>query len=156
MALEANEASWRGGALSLYGPTTIDSCDFIGNNIRNNDSGGDSYGGAIWIQSAAAFEVVDSTFQGNYVRTDDYCHGGAIYAESGSFVGIFTNCIFDGNLADGEEHQNTERGGAVYLKSGASPEDEGLYVLHHQHWVEEMLRAIDKERSQFIATAPAS
>jgi benzoate/toluate 1,2-dioxygenase alpha subunit len=41
------------------------------------------------------------------------------------------------------------------LKSGASPEDEGLYVLHHQHWVEEMLRAIDKERSQFIATASA-
>ncbi|MEE3215677.1 MAG: RHO alpha subunit C-terminal catalytic domain-containing protein, partial [Pseudomonadota bacterium] len=42
------------------------------------------------------------------------------------------------------------------LKSGASPEDEGLYVLHHQHWVEEMLRAIDKERSQFIATTTAT
>ncbi|MDI5935935.1 Rieske 2Fe-2S domain-containing protein [Halomonas kalidii] len=41
------------------------------------------------------------------------------------------------------------------LMSGASPEDEGLYVLHHQHWVEEMLRAIEKERSQFIATASA-
>ncbi|OBX34720.1 2-halobenzoate 1,2-dioxygenase large subunit [Halomonas elongata] len=31
-----------------------------------------------------------------------------------------------------------------------------LYVLHHKHWVEEMLRAIDKERSQFIATEPVS
>ena len=41
------------------------------------------------------------------------------------------------------------------LLSGASPEDEGLYVLHHKHWVTEMLRAIDKERSQFIATASA-
>ena len=41
------------------------------------------------------------------------------------------------------------------LLSGASPEDEGLYVLHHKHWVSEMLRAIDKERSQFIATATA-
>ncbi|MCG7592367.1 MULTISPECIES: SRPBCC family protein, partial [unclassified Halomonas] len=41
------------------------------------------------------------------------------------------------------------------LLSGASPEDEGLYVLHHQHWVSEMLRAIDKERRQFIATATA-
>ncbi|QEM80417.1 Rieske 2Fe-2S domain-containing protein [Halomonas binhaiensis] len=39
------------------------------------------------------------------------------------------------------------------LLSGAAPEDEGLYVLHHKHWVSEMLRAIDKERSQFIATA---
>ncbi|KAA0009738.1 Rieske 2Fe-2S domain-containing protein [Billgrantia pellis] len=42
------------------------------------------------------------------------------------------------------------------LLSGASPEDEGLYVLHHKHWVEEMLRAIDKERSQFIATTPVA
>ncbi|TDV87156.1 hypothetical protein BDK62_1416, partial [Halomonas alkaliantarctica] len=33
--------------------------------------------------------------------------------------------------------------------------DEGLYVLHHKHWVDEMLRAIGKERSQFIATASA-
>ena len=41
------------------------------------------------------------------------------------------------------------------LLSGASPEDEGLYVLHHKHWVDEMLRAIGKERSQFIATASA-
>jgi benzoate/toluate 1,2-dioxygenase alpha subunit len=36
------------------------------------------------------------------------------------------------------------------LMSGASPEDEGIYVLHHKHWVEEMLRAIDKERSNYI------
>ena len=32
------------------------------------------------------------------------------------------------------------------LLSGQRPDDEGLYVIHHQHWVEEMLRAIDKER----------
>nr|WP_298523120.1 Rieske 2Fe-2S domain-containing protein [uncultured Halomonas sp.] len=41
------------------------------------------------------------------------------------------------------------------LMSGAAPEDEGLYVLHHKHWVEEMLRAIDKERSQYIAAESA-
>lgn len=32
------------------------------------------------------------------------------------------------------------------LLSGARPDDEGLYVLHHQHWVAEMLRAIELER----------
>lgn len=37
------------------------------------------------------------------------------------------------------------------LLSGAKPEDEGLYVTHHQHWVEEMLRAVSKEREQFIS-----
>lgn len=41
------------------------------------------------------------------------------------------------------------------LMSGAAPEDEGLYVLHHKHWIEEMLRAIDKERSQYIAVESA-
>jgi hypothetical protein len=40
------------------------------------------------------------------------------------------------------------------LLSGASPEDEGLYVLHHQHWVEEMLRAIDKDRDAVEAFLP--
>lgn len=39
------------------------------------------------------------------------------------------------------------------LLSGASPEDEGLYVLHHKHWVEQMLRAVARERSQLIATS---
>ncbi|SER36707.1 Rieske 2Fe-2S domain-containing protein [Halopseudomonas bauzanensis] len=35
--------------------------------------------------------------------------------------------------------------------SGANPEDEGLYVTHHQHWVEEMLRAVETERARFVA-----
>lgn len=35
--------------------------------------------------------------------------------------------------------------------SGAKPEDEGLYVTHHQHWVEEMLRAVETERARFVA-----
>lgn len=36
------------------------------------------------------------------------------------------------------------------IMSGAKPEDEGLYVNHHRHWVDEMLRAIEAERSRFI------
>ncbi len=41
------------------------------------------------------------------------------------------------------------------ILSGKRADDEGLYVIHHQHWVEEMLRAIEQERSQLIATATA-
>ena len=41
------------------------------------------------------------------------------------------------------------------ILSGKRADDEGLYVIHHQHWVEEMLRAIEEERSQLIATATA-
>jgi benzoate/toluate 1,2-dioxygenase alpha subunit len=41
------------------------------------------------------------------------------------------------------------------LLSGRRPDDEGLYVIHHQHWVKEMLRAIDKERSSTMATSAA-
>ena len=52
--------------------------------------------------------------------------------------------------------ENAQAIGMKPLLSGASPEDEGLYVLHHKHWVSEMLRAIDKERSQFIATVGAN
>ncbi|WP_289101416.1 Rieske 2Fe-2S domain-containing protein [uncultured Marinobacter sp.] len=37
------------------------------------------------------------------------------------------------------------------ILSGAKPEDEGLYVTHHQHWVEEMTKAIDTERARFIS-----
>ena len=37
------------------------------------------------------------------------------------------------------------------LLSGAKPEDEGLYVTHHQHWVKEMLRAVETERAQLIS-----
>ncbi|OYD23693.1 Rieske 2Fe-2S domain-containing protein [Oceanimonas baumannii] len=43
---------------------------------------------------------------------------------------------------------------AIGLKpilSGARPEDEGLYVTHHQHWVQEMLRAVATERAQLIS-----
>lgn len=39
------------------------------------------------------------------------------------------------------------------LLTGAKPEDEGLYVKHYQHWVDEMLRAVGKERARFIATS---
>ncbi|SDS82336.1 benzoate 1,2-dioxygenase, alpha subunit [Halopseudomonas litoralis] len=39
------------------------------------------------------------------------------------------------------------------ILSGAKPEDEGLYVTHHQHWVEEMLRAVETERARFVAVA---
>jgi len=36
------------------------------------------------------------------------------------------------------------------IMSGARPDDEGLYVNHHQHWQEEMTRAIEAERARFI------
>ncbi|MBO1520492.1 Rieske 2Fe-2S domain-containing protein [Oceanisphaera pacifica] len=35
--------------------------------------------------------------------------------------------------------------------SGLKPEDEGLYVVHHQHWVDEMLKAVANERAQLIS-----
>ena len=35
--------------------------------------------------------------------------------------------------------------------SGLKPEDEGLYVTHHEHWVAEMLRAVETERARFVA-----
>ncbi|WP_298718010.1 Rieske 2Fe-2S domain-containing protein [uncultured Oceanisphaera sp.] len=37
------------------------------------------------------------------------------------------------------------------LLSGTKPEDEGLYVTHHQHWVKEMLQAVETERAQLIS-----
>ena len=37
--------------------------------------------------------------------------------------------------------------------SGAKPEDEGLYVNHHQHWVEEMSKAVEVERARYISLA---
>ncbi|MBT3145951.1 Rieske 2Fe-2S domain-containing protein [Neptunomonas phycophila] len=37
--------------------------------------------------------------------------------------------------------------------SGVKPEDEGLYVNHHLHWVNEMTRAIKNERKQLIAVS---
>lgn len=37
------------------------------------------------------------------------------------------------------------------ILSGTKPEDEGLYVTHHQHWVKEMLQAIETERAQLIS-----
>ena len=36
------------------------------------------------------------------------------------------------------------------LLSGTKPEDEGLYVTHHQHWVNEMLQAVETERARLI------
>ena len=39
------------------------------------------------------------------------------------------------------------------LMSGVSPEDEGLYVMHHQHWVSQMLRAVERERAGLIVTS---
>ena len=36
------------------------------------------------------------------------------------------------------------------VASGIKPEDEGLYVHHHKHWVEEMLNAIELERASHI------
>lgn len=46
-----------------------------------------------------------------------------------------------------------QRMGLNPLMSGEQPEDEGLYVNHHRHWVDEMLRAIDKECSARIPVA---
>lgn len=43
---------------------------------------------------------------------------------------------------------------AIGLKpmlSGIKPEDEGLYVTHHQHWVKEMLQAVKTERARLIS-----
>lgn len=37
------------------------------------------------------------------------------------------------------------------LMSGQKPEDEGLYVSHHQHWVTEMLKAVEVEKANLIA-----
>ncbi|ODC04034.1 benzoate 1,2-dioxygenase large subunit [Terasakiispira papahanaumokuakeensis] len=37
------------------------------------------------------------------------------------------------------------------ILSGVRPEDEGLYVTHHQHWVAEMSKAVETERAQLIA-----
>ncbi len=44
-----------------------------------------------------------------------------------------------------------KRAGFEPVLSGALPEDEGLYIKHHEHWVNEMLGAIEKERSQLIS-----
>ena len=36
------------------------------------------------------------------------------------------------------------------VATGIKPEDEGLYVHHHQHWVNEMLSAIEQEKANQI------
>lgn len=37
------------------------------------------------------------------------------------------------------------------VMSGVKPEDEGLYITHHQHWVDEMLKAVASERANLIS-----
>ena len=114
-------SSAHGGAVSVYGPTTIESCVFLNNRITNPYSGGDGYGGALWVADGSPINVSNSTFEGNYVRTRDNCRGGAVYGSSGTFVGTFADCIFRANRVDGNEDQGAEHGGAVFLRDGASP-----------------------------------
>ncbi|WP_221794171.1 Rieske 2Fe-2S domain-containing protein [Oceanobacter mangrovi] len=51
---------------------------------------------------------------------------------------------------EGADHW-AQRIGMQPLMSGARPEDEGLYIKHHQHWVEEMSKAIATERARYIS-----
>jgi len=56
------------------------------------------------------------------------------------------------NWLEGGDHY-AEKAGLKPISTGTQPEDEGLYILHHQHWVNEMLRAIEKERALYIPVA---
>lgn len=53
---------------------------------------------------------------------------------------------------EGADHW-AEKIGMKPVMSGARPEDEGLYVNHHQHWVEEMTKAVETERARYISLA---
>lgn len=53
------------------------------------------------------------------------------------------------NWLDGGD-QYADRSGLKPLSTGTQPEDEGLYILHHKHWINEMLKAIEKERALYI------
>ncbi len=61
------------------------------------------------------------------------------------------------DMSRGAEHwiegadETAKKAGFSPIMSGAKPEDEGLYVNHHQHWVQEMLRAVEQERARFIS-----
>ncbi|MBI1205987.1 MAG: Rieske 2Fe-2S domain-containing protein [Azospirillum sp.] len=50
---------------------------------------------------------------------------------------------------------NAQAIGMAPILSGMRADDEGLYVIHHQHWVEEMLRAIGLERAASLAAPTA-
>ena len=50
---------------------------------------------------------------------------------------------------EGGDHYADEIG-LKPISTGVKPEDEGLYIYHHQHWIEEMLKAVNKERANLI------
>ena len=49
--------------------------------------------------------------------------------------------------------EGAKRIGLEPIMSGAKPEDEGLYIHHHQHWADEMLRAVASERARFVSVS---
>ena len=74
----------------------------------------------------------------------------------------------EGYKAEGLKWNDMSRGAAHWIEgadegakridlkpvlSGAKPEDEGLYIIHHQHWADEMLRAVESERARFVAVS---
>ena len=61
----------------------------------------------------------------------------------------------NGYWLDGPD-ENADEIGLKPVLSGQRPADEGLYVVHHQHWVEEMLRAVERERHNFIPHTPVT
>ncbi|NLW04646.1 MAG: Rieske 2Fe-2S domain-containing protein [Pseudomonadaceae bacterium] len=78
------------------------------------------------------FRASQEGFNASYVKWNDLSRGAVHWIE-------------------GADEQAT-RAGFKPILSGAKPEDEGLYVTHHQHWVKEMLRAIEQERRNLIPT----
>ena len=72
-----------GGAVYVYDGDilTIDNCNFNNNYINSSHNEDSSYGGAVYAYSDGYGNVtiVGSNFTNNYIKTDYYAYGGAVY-----------------------------------------------------------------------------
>ena len=111
---EGNTASVFGGAVSLYGSSTVAGSTFTNNSALYGGAvyGGDKFLGNTFTDNKAAYEggavetesaeFEDCNFSGNYCESNSSSYngtvrGGAVRLSSTSKASDFKECIFDGN-----------------------------------------------------------
>ena len=120
-----NTALKEGGAIYATGNLTIKNTEFNANTVTYSNESEGSYGGAISVNGAEKFEIVDSDFVANTATPDNHGYGGAIYSDSmivtvsgtnfksnRGFIGgavflegvdqdvpVFDDCLFEENIA---------------------------------------------------------
>lgn len=117
----------KGGAIYIYSQQkfniSLNNCSFINNAVTTQDS----YGGAIFIESAIAL-FNECSFSENSVSTqieNGYGDGGSIYS---NFSNInINNCNFNNNEALSTAGETSNRGAALYILSSISEIKDSLF-----------------------------